>query len=254
MRHKVRYSDKRTTRMYEVEDQIEPIFRKHYNKTVTREMMHNIVLEIEENFNVDIIDYPHTCESVVYSKDMTLKKAQKTGYNYVFNYNLNLLKYDATVGYHLGDLILAHTNLEESVYIIPFEYPWIDIRSGGKEFEVYDFNHFFTLFTAGWEDLFEIYEFVGINSSNGRIVPYPNRHIDFYLCHKFTSPKPSENYLVKGEFLYLMRDLYERGVDIEDIGNLAIDMGSKVENISKGEINPIVTEMYEEFIRKENLV
>ena len=157
----------------------------------------------------------------------------------------------------MGDLLLARTNLEEYVYIIPFEYPWIDIRSGGKEFEVNDFNHFFTLFTAGWEDLFEIYEFVGINSSNGKIVPYPNNHIDFYVCHKFTSPKASENYLIKGEFLYLMRDLYDKGLEPQDISNFARDIGSEVENISKGEINPRVTELYEkmvEHLKKENLV
>jgi hypothetical protein len=241
--------------MFEVEDQIKPICLKHYkDTTITREVLHNIAIDIEKNFNVDVIDYPYGCESIIYSKNMTLEKAQKTGYNYTLNYNFNLLKQDATVGYHLGDLILARTNVEDYVYIIPFEYPWIDIRSGGKEFKVNDFEHLFILLTCGYEDLFEIYDFVGINSSNGRIVPYPNRHIDFYVCSNFTIPKSSENYLVKGEFLYLMRDLYERGIESKDIINLARNMGSRIENISKGEINPIVTEMYEEFIRKENLV
>lgn len=201
------------------------IFFRNYNfennGNISGEELGVLVSEIEEEFNLIVKGDPKYIKiTEIYPKDMDYKYAKVNGFIYTLYYDINIIRNPCAFWFSLGDLLYIKLNNGKEIYFVPFSYPVIDIRSSEETTIHFDNpDVFFSSFTDWYEDLFRIYDFVGVDITNkNEIVTSTEEEICSSIDFIATKvQKPNEYYLIKDEFLYTIRDLFQNGVSGEDI-------------------------------------
>lgn len=131
---------------------------------------------------------------------------------YIFKYRLSLLKDDIMFGWNIGDYVVdianKDTNDEENVYhhCILIELPGLDIRCRDKIMSMSDQDIAYHL---GFGEMQEVYT-INISTKTGKIEPNKYGYIDTYIFETDIA-RPKENYLIKNEFLYLIKSMVDNG-------------------------------------------